>query len=169
MQRVDELLRSGTLPDAAPNGGSILAFARATAAIDRLLALGAKSGVQDRWGSTPIDAMSRLGSQGEPLERHLVPRGIPADANEYARLGVRNLAEHEQGSVIEFLKTLQVLPPGTESLIVDEDGQPKRWPPHRHGTNWTRTREAGVRRTHAARSGKDSWTALSGHVSVAHV
>ena len=27
------------------------------------------------------------------------------------------------------LKTLQVLPPGTHSLVVDESGKPKTWPP----------------------------------------
>jgi hypothetical protein len=32
-------------------------------------------------------------------------------------------------AIIEFLKTLQVLPPGTHSLVVDESGRPKTWPP----------------------------------------
>ncbi len=39
------------------------------------------------------------------------------------------LEEDEQDAVIEFLKTLQVLPPGTDSLIVDENGHKKQWPP----------------------------------------
>ena len=39
------------------------------------------------------------------------------------------LSEYEQDSVIEFLKTLQVLPPGTQALIVDEQGKKKIWPP----------------------------------------
>jgi hypothetical protein len=38
------------------------------------------------------------------------------------------LSAHEQDSVIEFLKTLQVLPPGTTSRIVDEHGNPRDWP-----------------------------------------
>ena len=38
------------------------------------------------------------------------------------------LTAHEQDSVIEFLKTLQVLPPGTTSRIVDEHGNPRTWP-----------------------------------------
>lgn len=41
----------------------------------------------------------------------------------------RDLSEYEQGSVIEFLKTLQVLPQGTSSLVVDENGDAKSWPP----------------------------------------
>lgn len=41
----------------------------------------------------------------------------------------RALSEYEQGSVIEFLKTLQVLPEGTRSLVVDENGRPRSWPP----------------------------------------
>jgi len=35
----------------------------------------------------------------------------------------------EQDAVIEFLKTLQVLPPGSQTLIVDEKGRPRAWPP----------------------------------------
>ena len=39
------------------------------------------------------------------------------------------LSRDEQNAVIEFLKSLQVLPPHARSLIVDENGNPKRWPP----------------------------------------
>jgi CxxC motif-containing protein (DUF1111 family) len=35
------------------------------------------------------------------------------------------LSDHEKDCVIEFLKTLQVLPPGTEALIVDENFRPR--------------------------------------------
>lgn len=41
----------------------------------------------------------------------------------------RALPEREQDCVIEFLKTLQVLPPGTRALVVDETGKPRAWPP----------------------------------------
>ena len=41
------------------------------------------------------------------------------------------LPREQQDDVIEFLKTLQVLPPGTHSLVVDEKGKPKAWPPRR--------------------------------------
>jgi len=34
-----------------------------------------------------------------------------------------------QNDLIEFLKSLQVLPPGSKSLVVDEHGNPKDWPP----------------------------------------
>lgn len=34
-----------------------------------------------------------------------------------------------QNDLIEFLKSLQVLPPGSKSLVVDEHGNPKSWPP----------------------------------------
>jgi hypothetical protein len=43
------------------------------------------------------------------------------------------LDTYEQNALIEFLKTLQVLPPGTEYLIVDEQYKKKAWPP-RHRT-----------------------------------
>ena len=39
------------------------------------------------------------------------------------------LTPYDQDSLIEFLKTLQVLPPGTPHLIVDENFREKRWPP----------------------------------------
>jgi hypothetical protein len=46
-----------------------------------------------------------------------------------ARAGYDALSTYEQDCVVEFLKTLQVLRPGTEALIVNERGAPKRWPP----------------------------------------
>jgi len=39
------------------------------------------------------------------------------------------LSAFEQDSIIEALKTLQVLPRGTEDLVVDENFEPKVWPP----------------------------------------
>lgn len=86
-ERVAALLDEGGLPAIAPNGGSILAFARTTFAIDRLLALGASAEAKDRWGSTPIDAISRLGARGQELVRHLIACGVPAAPKEFARLG----------------------------------------------------------------------------------
>jgi len=40
-----------------------------------------------------------------------------------------NLSPYDQGSIIEFLKTLKVLPLGTRALIVDEHNRPIEWPP----------------------------------------
>jgi ankyrin repeat protein len=85
--RVDAILDASGLPAITPNGGSILAFARTTHAIDRLIALGASTDAKDRWGSTPLDAMSRLGARGTPLVSHMIARGIAASPKEYARLG----------------------------------------------------------------------------------
>ena len=39
-----------------------------------------------------------------------------------------------QADVIEFLKSLQVLPPGSQSLVIDENGNPKEWPPSGHSS-----------------------------------
>jgi hypothetical protein len=50
-----------------------------------------------------------------------------------ARERFERLPPHESDAIVEFLKTLQVLPPGTRSLIVDENGNAKAWPP-RHGS-----------------------------------
>jgi hypothetical protein len=46
-----------------------------------------------------------------------------------SRRGFENLQAAEQDALIEFLKTLQVLPPGTKDLIVDEKFHKKQWPP----------------------------------------
>jgi hypothetical protein len=45
------------------------------------------------------------------------------------RLAFDALSADLQNDVIEFLKSLQVLPPGSKALVVDEHGNPKRWPP----------------------------------------
>ena len=86
-QRVGELLEAGHLPSIVPNGGSILAFARTPYAIDRLIALGAATDARDRWGATPLDAMSRLGARGRAVVAHMIARGVPASAEHYARIG----------------------------------------------------------------------------------
>lgn len=86
-ERVDALLKPGVLPKEAPNRGSILALARTPFAIARLLALGAPVDLKDRWGTAPIDAMSRLGPKGRPLVEQLVRAGVAATPQEYARMG----------------------------------------------------------------------------------
>lgn len=86
-RRVDDWLQREGLPDIVPNGGSILAFARTPFAIDRLIALGAPVDLEDQWGATPIEAMSRLGSEGHPLVDRLIAHGVQAAPSEYARLG----------------------------------------------------------------------------------
>jgi hypothetical protein len=52
--------------------------------------------------------------KGEALSQRLAFDALPMDL---------------QNDLIEFLKSLQVLPPGSQSLVVDEHGKPKRWPP----------------------------------------
>jgi CxxC motif-containing protein (DUF1111 family) len=42
------------------------------------------------------------------------------------------LSGYEQDCVIEFLKSLQVLRPGTRDLVVNERGERKDWPPTHH-------------------------------------
>ncbi len=46
-----------------------------------------------------------------------------------SRKAFEALSTYEQDSIIEFLKTLQVLPPGTKDVIVDENFVKKQWPP----------------------------------------
>jgi ankyrin repeat protein len=86
-ERVETLLRSNGLPVAVPNNGSWLAFARTTVAIDLLLAAGAEIDRKDRWGTRPIEAMSRLGPDGAHLVDHMAARGSAPSAADFARLG----------------------------------------------------------------------------------
>jgi hypothetical protein len=46
-----------------------------------------------------------------------------------SRLAFEALPAEQKDALIEFLKTLQVLPPGTRDLIVDENFQARSWPP----------------------------------------
>ena len=46
-----------------------------------------------------------------------------------SRTAFERLPKYDQDSLIEFLKTLQVLPPGTRDLIVDEHFCKREWPP----------------------------------------
>ncbi len=74
---MSEALLARGLPETVPSGGSLLAFARTTAAIDFLIAIGADTGTADRWGTTPIQSMSRLGERGRPLVAHMLSLGVP--------------------------------------------------------------------------------------------
>ena len=46
-----------------------------------------------------------------------------------ARNAFMALPAADQDAIIEFLKTLQVLPPGTADRVVDENFKAKVWPP----------------------------------------
>jgi cytochrome c peroxidase len=46
-----------------------------------------------------------------------------------SRRAFQRLPAAEQDDLIEFLKTLQVLPPGTRELVVDENYKARQWPP----------------------------------------
>ena len=58
-------------------------------------------------------------------------RSVLAHAGEAlaSRQAFQALTMSEQDGVIEFLKTLQVLPPGTKARVVDENFRPRQWPP----------------------------------------
>jgi hypothetical protein len=43
------------------------------------------------------------------------------------RQAFQGASAQDQDAVIEFLKSLQVLPAGTPSLVVDEEFQPRAW------------------------------------------
>ena len=45
------------------------------------------------------------------------------------KIRLQSLPADDQDCVIEFLKTLQVLPPGTKDLMVDENFCARPWPP----------------------------------------
>ncbi len=43
------------------------------------------------------------------------------------KLAFQALPAAEQDAIVEFLKSLRMLPPGTRSLVINERGQPKHW------------------------------------------
>jgi cytochrome c peroxidase len=75
------------------------------------------------------------GAANQPAHFHhglftTLRRAVLAHAGEAlaSRRAYQALPEGEQDAVIEFLKTLQVLPPGTKDLIVDEQFLARQWP-----------------------------------------
>jgi CxxC motif-containing protein (DUF1111 family) len=54
--------------------------------------------------------------------------GAHAGEAREAREAFDRLDSAGRDAVIEFLKSLQVLPPAAASLVVDEQGRPKVWP-----------------------------------------
>lgn len=45
-----------------------------------------------------------------------------------SRQSFESLSDYDQGSIVEFLKTLRVLPRNARSMVIDEHGNPKAWP-----------------------------------------
>jgi ankyrin repeat protein len=119
----EKWLRPGAsaLPAFAPNVGSILNFARTAWAIDRLIELGAPTDIKDRWGSTPIESLSRRGAAGQLLVRHMVARGIPAAPEEYARLGDQTtlaaLIENDRTSAVSDMVMMGAVDFGHHALV----------------------------------------------------
>lgn len=76
------------------------------------------------WGAAnepPYFHHGKFTTLREAVEAHA---GEAADSAQ----AYRALAASGQDAVIEFLKSLQVLPPGTRHRIVDERFRPRRWP-----------------------------------------
>lgn len=110
--RVDEILDRGAaavLAAPAPNDGTLLHFARTPHAIDRLLALGVPMDRRDRWGTSVVEALSRLGSSGAPLVAHLVARGAVAGPAELARMGDRTALERLRSTSLDAVRAPAIL------------------------------------------------------------
>jgi len=117
---LEDLLAGGVaaLPDRVPGGGSLLNFARTIRAIDRLVALGVSTTMPDRWGATPLTALSRLGARGAPLVSHLVALGVPAGAEHFARLGDRAALEAlPEAEVATDTVMIEAVESGSHSLV----------------------------------------------------
>ncbi len=87
-------------------------------------------------GNTKFITKKLWGAANEPPFFHhgqftTLREAVLAHAGEAltSRQAFQALSPYAQGTIIEFLKSLQVLPPGTGALVVDENGQPKPWPP----------------------------------------
>lgn len=105
-RRVLRLLRQGrrALPSEAPNGGSLLMFARTPRTVDRLLELGVPLDLKDRWGATPLEAFSRMGPKGRPLVAHLMTRGVRAEIEMFARMNDRRRIADLLGKTPELIR-----------------------------------------------------------------
>jgi cytochrome c peroxidase len=97
---------------------------------------------QSQWSKRLMDGNCRFltkrlwGAANEPPYFHngllTTLRGaVLAHAGEArdSRLAFEALPPGDQDALIEFLKTLQVLPPGVTDRIVDENYRPRSWPP----------------------------------------
>lgn len=75
------------------------------------------------WGianEPPFFHHGRFTTMRQAIEAH-AGEAAPVTANWLA------LMDHERDGIIEFLKTMRVLPPGTKNLVVDENGAKKKW------------------------------------------
>jgi len=97
---------------------------------------------QSQWSTKLTDGNCRFltkrlwGAANEPPFFHhglftTLRRAIVAHAGEAAasRGAFEALPPDERDAVVEFLKTLQVLPPGTKDRVVDERFHARAWPP----------------------------------------
>ena len=75
------------------------------------------------WGAANEPPFYHHGKYATMREAILAHCGAADDS----RQAFENLKDRGKNSIIEFLKTLQVLPPGTKALVVDEHGEPRRW------------------------------------------
>lgn len=79
------------------------------------------------WGAANEPPFFHHG-QFTTMRQAIMAHGGEAAATRHA---FQSLSQPDQAAIVEFLKTLQVLPPGTKHLVVDEKGKPKQWPPVR--------------------------------------
>jgi cytochrome c peroxidase len=77
------------------------------------------------WGAANEPPFFHHGQYTTLREAVLAHAGEAAETNRR----FQSLSADHQDAVIEFLKSLQVLPPGSTHLIVDEHGNPRPWPP----------------------------------------
>jgi CxxC motif-containing protein (DUF1111 family) len=97
---------------------------------------------QSQWSRKLLDGNCRFltkrlwGTANEPPFFHhglftSLRQSVIAHGGEalHSRQQFQALAKTEQDALIEFLKTLQVLPPGTRDRMVDEKFCPRPWPP----------------------------------------
>jgi hypothetical protein len=97
---------------------------------------------QSQWSKKLMDGNCRFltkrlwGAANEPPFFHhglftTLRQSVLAHSGEAkeSRRAFQALSSSEQNALIEFLKTLQVLPPGTKDRIVDEHYHARTWPP----------------------------------------
>lgn len=96
-------------------------FTELTFAVDEFFAGNGKFMTRRLWGAASKPNFYHHGKFTTMREAVLAHAGEAQSSTDRFKA----LSEYEKDSLIEYLKTLQVLPPGTESLVVDENFRPR--------------------------------------------
>jgi ankyrin repeat protein len=119
-EAAEALVPRGPLGD-FPGGGSYLALARTSRAVELLLARGASIDRSDAFGRPPIQVLAALGERGLPLVQRLIEHGAHPTPEILARLGDRRALadwfEREPAAVVDDAVLIAAVDGGHLELV----------------------------------------------------